>query len=545
MIRRSSRGRLKIFLGYGAGVGKTYRMLLEGHALKAEGIDVVIGLLESHGRVDIENLAKGLEIVPLRSEDYRGITVYEMDVPAIVSRKPQVALIDELAHSNAPGSNNPKRYEDIEDILVAGIHVITTLNIQHLESLYDTVEKELGVKVKERIPDSVLLDADEIVNVDLSATDLRKRLHEGKIYPASRVQTAMENFFKESNLETLRELTLRELASQIDLKRREQSPDDQNLSPDQVMVCLSSRGPNSEMLLRYSSRLAGRLNRNWYAVYVQTPSEAPAFIDSRTQQALSGTLTLAKELGALVFTYKSEDIVATIISFAREYRVGHIVIGSPGKMPVWKRLLGYRNIVERLIEESRGATIVVLDTRRDEAAPQSATYTAAHIPDAEASQKAPDSEKLLSDYLSKDRIIFWDEVVNKQAVFTDLVTSMKNCGVEDLDAILELLKKREESSSTFLNEGVAFPHVRVPGLSDPVVAVGIARHGVSDSMTSEPVKMVFITLTPQEQPEIQIRLLNEISRMARNREFSLLLTSTGNSEEVFSLIKAWENEAMR
>lgn len=363
LIRRANRGRLKIFLGYGAGVGKTYQMLLEGHRLKAEGIDVAIGLLESHGRVDIEKLSEGLEMIPRRTQDYRGIKLEEMDTEAIINRKPQVALIDELAHSNAPGSKNAKRYEDVEDILEKGIHVVTTLNIQHLESLYNTVEREVGVKVRERLPDSVLFDADEIVNVDLTPEDLRKRLKEGKIYPFSRIEVALENFFKESNLETLRELTLRELAAQIDLKRREHVEEADNVSPDQVMVCLSSRGPNSEMLLRHASRLAGRLNRNWYAVYVQTPSEAPNLIDSVTRQALSGTLTLAKELGALVFTYKGEDVVETVLRFAKEYRVGHVVIGSPGKVSWWKRLAGTKDLVGNLIENARGLTIVVVDTR--------------------------------------------------------------------------------------------------------------------------------------------------------------------------------------
>lgn len=363
MIRRSSRGRLKVFLGYGAGVGKTYRMLQEGHSLKSERIDVVIGLLESHGRTDVENLAKGLEIVPRKTQEYKGMIIDEMDVEAVILRKPQVALIDELAHTNAPGSRNYKRYEDINDILASGIHVVTTMNIQHLESLYDTVEKELGVKVKERVPDSVLLEADEIVNVDLTTKDLRKRLLEGKIYPPNRIQVALENFFRESNLEILRELTLRELAAQIDLKLRENLTEEETASPDQVMVCLSSRGPNSEMLLRYSSRLAGRFNRNWYAVYVQTPSEEPTVTDSQTLHELSGTLTLAKQLGALVFTFKGEDVVSTILSFAREYRVGHIVIGSPGKIPIWKKITRGKNLVERLIEHAHGATIVVVDTR--------------------------------------------------------------------------------------------------------------------------------------------------------------------------------------
>jgi two-component system sensor histidine kinase KdpD len=172
MIRRAQRGHLKIYLGYAAGVGKTYQMLLEGRRLREEEINVVVGLVETHGRIETERLLEGLEVVPRRLQEYRGIVVEEMDVDAILARKPQVALIDELAHTNVPGSRNNKRYQDVQDILSAGVHVITTLNIQHLESLYDTVEKEVGVKVRERLPDSVIAEADQIVNVDLSAEDL-------------------------------------------------------------------------------------------------------------------------------------------------------------------------------------------------------------------------------------------------------------------------------------------------------------------------------------------------------------------------------------
>ena len=204
MIRRSQHGRLKLYLGYCAGVGKTYQMLQEGHRLKNEGIDVVIGLLETHGRTEIAKLAEGLEVIPRYRQEYRGVTVEEMDVDAILARKPQVALIDELAHTNVPGSLNPKRYQDVEDILAAGIHVITTMNVQHLESLYNTVEKAVGVKVRERLPDSVLAEADQIVDVDLTTEDLRKRLEEGKIYPKERIEAALANFFKIPNLEKLR-----------------------------------------------------------------------------------------------------------------------------------------------------------------------------------------------------------------------------------------------------------------------------------------------------------------------------------------------------
>ncbi|MCE5264120.1 MAG: PTS sugar transporter subunit IIA, partial [Deltaproteobacteria bacterium] len=298
MIRRSRRGRLKVYLGYAAGVGKTWQMLQEGHRLQEDGIDVVIGLLETHGRADTAKLALGLEVVPRRSQLYRGIALEEMDVDAVLRRKPQVALVDELAHTNVPESKNTKRYEDVQDLLAAGIHVITTMNVQHLESLYDTLERAAGVKVRERLPDNVLAEADQIVNVDLTPEDLQARLREGKVYPAERIGTALENFFQAPNLENLRELTLREMAAQIDLRRHETPEEAGGITPDQVMVCLSSRGPNSEKLLRYASRLAGKLNRNWYAVYVQTPAEEATVIDSRTQRLLSGTLTLAKELGA-------------------------------------------------------------------------------------------------------------------------------------------------------------------------------------------------------------------------------------------------------
>ena len=256
MIKRSQRGKLKIYLGYVAGVGKTYEMLQEAHRLKKEGIDAVVGLVETHGRADTAKLVEGLEVVPRRRIEYRGVILDEMDVDAILARKPQIVLVDELAHTNVPGSRNAKRFEDVQEILDAGIHVISTLNIQHLESLYDVVEQATGVKVRERIPDCVLAEADQLVNVDLTYQDLQERLKEGKIYPKERIATALQNFFKKTNLDQLRELALREMAAHIDLQYRDRLQEEISATPDQVMVCLSSRGPNSEKLLRYASRLA-------------------------------------------------------------------------------------------------------------------------------------------------------------------------------------------------------------------------------------------------------------------------------------------------
>lgn len=242
MIRRSQRGRLKIYLGYAAGVGKTYQMLLEARRLREDGVRVMAGVVETHGRVETELLLNGLDVIPRKRITYRGIEIGEMDPDAILSIKPEVVLIDELAHTNVPGSRNGKRYEDIEEILAAGIHVISTMNVQHLESLYETVEGVTGVRVRERVPDRILAEADQIVNVDITAEDLRRRLQEGKVYTSEFAGTALAHFFKPVNLEQLRELTLRELAAHIDSRRRDPSAEDIQSNPDQVMVCLSSGG---------------------------------------------------------------------------------------------------------------------------------------------------------------------------------------------------------------------------------------------------------------------------------------------------------------
>jgi two-component system sensor histidine kinase KdpD len=545
MIRRAQRGKLKVYLGYCAGVGKTYQMLLDGHRLKDEGIDVAIGLLETHDRADIAKLAEGLEVIPRRKQDYHGITVEEMDVDAVLARKPQVALIDELAHTNVPGSRNPKRFQDVQDILAAGIHVITTMNVQHLESLYNTVERAVGVKVRERLPDSVLAEADQIVDVDLTTEDLRKRLEEGKIYPGERIETALANFFTSSNLEKLRELTLRELASQIDLRRRETSEDETAAAPDQVMVGLSSHGPNSEKLLRYASRLAGKLNRNWYAVYVQTESEEATVIDAGTQRILSETLTLAKQLGAIVFTYKGEDVADTMLRFAKEYRVGHIVIGSPTPKPLWKKFGRNRNVVKDLLKNAGGVTVIVLDTRKEEPV---LTRPLIEVPEgisrapiASVSEAPPAAPPTLSRSLSAHRIIIWDQPVQKETALRALVEAVgRDNGIGDLDGLFVNIMKREHESSTFFNEGVAFPHVRVNGLEVPVVALGLTRRGVADVSAEKPIEFVFLILSPVDTPDTQVQLLGLASRAAQNRHLLQDLRSAPTPEEAMRAIRNWE-----
>jgi two-component system sensor histidine kinase KdpD len=348
LIQRQQRGRLKIYLGFAAGVGKTYEMLQEAHRLKRQGMDVVIGIIETHGRAETAALVEGLERVPRRRIEYRGVVLEEMDPDTILRRRPTVCLVDELAHTNAPGSKNAKRYQDVEDLLRAGINIISTLNIQHLESLYDLVEKSTGVKVKERLPDYILGMADQLVNVDVSAEDLRERLQAGKIYPAERIERALENFFTPENLNRLRELALEELAHRLDRSQSERHGGENRTSSERIMVCLSSRSPNPDRLLRKGARLADRLNAPWYAIYIQTPNEAAHLIDAATQRQITNTLTLTHQLGGMPMTFKGSDVVSAIAAFAREYGITHIVMGRTLR-PWYRRWFG-QSVLERLLQ---------------------------------------------------------------------------------------------------------------------------------------------------------------------------------------------------
>jgi two-component system sensor histidine kinase KdpD len=541
LIRRSQRGRLKIYLGYAAGVGKTYQMLLEGHRIKEDGIDLNVGLVETHGRVETEALLMGLEVIPHRKVTYRGIEIEEMDLDAILSRRPSVVLVDELAHTNVPGSKNAKRYQDVEELIAAGIHVISTINIQHLESLYETVERATGVKVRERIPDRVVAEADQLVNVDITIEDLRRRLKEGKVYTKERIETALDHFFRSTNLEQLRELTLRELAAQIDSRRRDPQAEDVPASPDQVMVCLSSRGPNSEALLRYASRLAGRLNRNWYAVYVQTSQERPTVIDAATQRMLSNTLTLAQQLGATVFTYRGEDVVKTILQFAKEYRAGHVVIGaSEKKLPFWKRLRGEISIIERLITEGRGITVVVLDTRgmrNERSNTESITLS-------DETRVTPQENKTLvneSDVaLSRMSTVVWEKPILKEEAIRVLLDSCRGLEKKRKGAAWKCVLEREQQGGTFVGEDVAIPHARIAGLQRPAMAIGFARAGIQDSDSGRTFRIMLLLLSPAEPPERHLKILGAICRMVRDDQWRKNILSAVKSADMVAIIQKWE-----
>ena len=360
LIRRQERGRLKVYLGSSAGVGKTYAMLREGNRLKKQGVDAAIGIVETHGRPETEEQIGDLEVIPARRIEYRGVTLREMDLDAILARRPTVCLVDELAHTNAPGSKNGKRYQDVEELLRAGLHVITTVNIQHLESLYDEVERVTGVKVKERLPDSVLGEADQIVNVDLSAEDLLERLKAGKVYPPDRAERAMENFFTPGHLTRLREITLTEVAHLIDRRgRRAEADRAPSSAAERVMVGLSSRSPNAPALLRKAARLADRLNAPWYAVYIQTPAEDLTRTDAATHRIVGKNLELAQQLGGIPMTFRGKDVPSTILAFAKEYDIRVVVMGK-SRQPWYRRVLA-ASIIERIVRESAGLDVVIVD----------------------------------------------------------------------------------------------------------------------------------------------------------------------------------------
>jgi two-component system sensor histidine kinase KdpD len=360
LIRHQQRGRLKVYLGFAPGVGKTYEMLQEGQRLKRQGVDVVIGVIETHGRADTAAQMDEIEHVPLRKIEYRGVTLEEMDTDAVLARRPTVALVDELAHTNAPGGKNAKRYQDVEELLRAGIHVITTMNVQHLESLYDIIDRFSGVKVKERVPDHVLAAADQIVNVDVSAEDLQERLRQGKVYPPDRAEKALSNFFTSDNLSRLRELALEEVASALDRQRQRQGGTGDNGS-DRVMVCLSSKSPNAHRLLRKAARLADRFSAPWYAVYVQTPREQVEKVDAATQRRVSDALALAQQLGGVPMQFRGPTVEAAVAAFVAEYRITQILMGRTQRP--WYQRWFQRTALDGLLHAIPGVDVTLIDVR--------------------------------------------------------------------------------------------------------------------------------------------------------------------------------------
>lgn len=371
LVERARRGRLKLYLGFAAGVGKTWRMLEEAHALRRRGVDVVGALVETHGRAETAAQIGDLELVPRRKVAYRGVEVEELDLEAALARRPTVAIVDEIPHTNAPGSKNRKRWQDVLDLTAAGVNVIGAMNVQHLESLNDLIQRSTGVRVRETVPDAFLEQADQVVNLDLAVEDLLDRLRAGKIYPADRIPWALEHFFRDRNLAALRELSLREVAEALDRSAARQLPGRPagggTPAPGRVMACLSSNPPHAAALLRRASRMAGRLSTDWYAVYVETPREAPDRIDAAAQRALHGNMERARELGGEFVRLRADDPAEALLDFARTHRVSDLVIGR-GRTGLVRRLLR-RSVLDRLLDEGDFLDLHVVSFGGEEGAP--------------------------------------------------------------------------------------------------------------------------------------------------------------------------------
>ena len=360
------RARLRLYIGAAPGVGKTYRMLEDAHELRRQGLDVVIGFIEPHGRADTLARIGDLEQVPLHQIEYRGVTLKEMDVAAVKARRPQVAVVDELAHTNAPGSTHPKRFEDVLELLDDGIHVISAVNIQHIESLNDAVASTTGVRVRETIPDWVLKRADEVVNVDVSIETLRQRLRQGKVYDAAKIEQALTNFFRKGNLTALRELALRQLASDQAGKAqayRDREGLERPVIPEKVMVAMASRG-SARTLLRVGSRMAGRLATDWYAVYVETPKEEPGRIKPADHVALADNIRFATQLGAKVVKLKGSRVSDALVEFAKREGITHVIFGQSARSR-WDLLL-HGSIVDRFLRDVRDANVQIVPVRTAE-----------------------------------------------------------------------------------------------------------------------------------------------------------------------------------
>ena len=363
--KRPEPAKLRVYIGAAPGVGKTYHMLNDAYLMKhQQGVDVVIGLVEPHGRKETEDRIRDLEIVPQRVIAYRGVNLKEMDVDAILARHPNTAIVDELAHTNIPGSKNRKRYEDVLELLDAGINVMTAVNIQHLETLNDAVNRSANTIIRETIPDNFLKRANEVVNIDITVEELRSRLRQGKIYAAEKVEQSLANFFRKGNLNMLRELSLRTTAEQVSSRaseyRRTQGLEQAPI-PEKVMVCLSTR-PGTERLLRVGARIAGRLATNWYAVYVTRPEDDKGHGDPEAYHRLEEYQRMARDLGAKVVSLTGRNVSDALIRFAQQENISHVVFGQSVRSR-WDILLR-GSVLNRFLNEVRDVTVQVVPMQK-------------------------------------------------------------------------------------------------------------------------------------------------------------------------------------
>jgi two-component system sensor histidine kinase KdpD len=355
LIKKSRKGKFKVYIGMSAGVGKTYRMLQEAHALLRNGINVKIGYIETHNRKETHELLQGLPVIPRRKLFYKGKELEELDMQAVIQLRPEVVIIDELAHTNIEGSKNEKRWQDVIEILDAGINVISAINIQHIESLNDEVKQITGIEVRERVPDSILAKADEVVNIDLTADELITRLKEGKIYEPKKIESALNNFFKSEHILQLRELALKEVASQVERKVETEITRVNAVKHERFLACISSNDQTARTVIRKTARLANYYNSKWYVLYVQIPAESTDKIPLDKQRHLINNFKLATELGAEIIKVAHANIAKAIIEQCEQRQITTICIGKP-HLNLFKLILA-TNVFNELLKKLSSSDI--------------------------------------------------------------------------------------------------------------------------------------------------------------------------------------------
>ena len=358
-------GKLKVYLGMAAGVGKTYKMLDDAHGLRRHGTDVVVGYVETHGRAETEARIGDLEVVPRKQVSYQGVVLPEMDLDAILRRKPDVVLVDELAHTNAPGCRNEKRWKDVEEVLAAGISVMAAVNVQHLEGVQDVVGSVTGIEVRERLPDRIVRDADALVVVDLPVEELRERIRIGKVYALEKAEQALASFFTEEKLTRLRELTLFQTADHIEADKHESGAFEAAAPEARVAVAIPLEPEVGRKLILRGSRVAGRMNTRWSVLHVRRSKERPERLSARQHRALTENVELAMTLGATVIVREAEDVAAEILRFVKDEHIRLLVVGPPLRRGLVARLIP--GTVDRLLAGADGFDLLVADAGEDEA----------------------------------------------------------------------------------------------------------------------------------------------------------------------------------
>ncbi|HYM20504.1 MAG TPA: PTS sugar transporter subunit IIA [Candidatus Kapabacteria bacterium] len=523
-LKYSKEAPLRIYLGGSPGVGKTYRMLRDGNGLLKQGVDVVVGYVESHGRVETDAQIENLEVIPKKQILYRGKEFFEMDTDAVILRKPQIVLVDELAHTNTPGSRHEKRYQDIEDLLAAGIAVFSTCNVQHLESVHDTVEQLTGIEVKERVPDTFFALAKEIIMVDVSVEELQERLLTGKIYKPEKVQQALHNFFTHANISLLREMALREVANDLEQKDKELRLSAGNISSEKVMVAIADR-EDSKTLIRYGSRMSGRINAKWFVVYVEKIG-----LKTSRQKTLQENFRLAKLLGAQILQLRGKDITETLINFAHEEGITQIILGATQR-PWWKRFVS-GSVVGGILKSVGEIAVHVFPLKSDEAEEPVARATTLH----------------LTDYLKPEHIL-----TNIQSVHTveqtislliDHLIMINSDLSKFRNEISDLVMTRERLMSTFLESGIAIPHAAgFEQISDIHAVMALTPKGVTSLGRDQKAYIVLLFLSPEVGKSSHLKFLSSIASVFIDQTTVREVSGARSSQETFDNILKIENTA--